>query len=310
MPESTEQPGVRADLPDWALSPQERASRAAQTGRPLSIDIGRVISRAFSAIGANFGPFFFLAMLFAAAPMLAFGFGIEFLLPVIASGTGSSFTLIASLLPLISVLVMAIPSYILVGALTHGSIAYYNGGRASFGECLGTGWRFLLPLLGLGLLSVLGLMLWALPIVFGLGVFGAMIGGSGAFSPLGPLLVFPVMLGLSIPLIMALIRWTVAAPSLVVERLGVMDAFRRSIDLTRGNRWRIFWLAVIYYVVSGLIQNVFTFLTSSVATSASDAGLTLTWLSYGATVLYASFNLMIAAAGSAVLYFELRVTKE
>lgn len=278
--------------------------------RPARLDIGRVIQRAFGTIGANFGPFFFLAILFAAAPAVAFGIGVGLLLPAIMNATGSSYTLIASLLPLVSVLLLAIPSYILVGAITQGSIVHYNGGRASFGECLGTGLRFVVSLLGLGIMSVLGLILWALPIVFGVGAFGAAIGSSGALNALAPLLVFPLMAVLAVPLIMALVRWTVAAPSLVVERLGVMGAFRRSIDLTNGSRWRIFWLAVIYFVVSNLIQGVFTFITGSIATSAIDSGLTLAWLFYVSTVLYASFSAMIASAGAAAIYFELRTTKE
>jgi hypothetical protein len=242
------------------------------------LDLGRVVSRTFGSIGANFLTFFLLVVLLSALPALLAGLGLGLALSWLVTVVDLSSPLM-SFLPLLMLFVAGIPGYIAVGAITHGAIVFFNGGRASFGACIATGIRLLLPMLGLAILTYFGLVLYAFLLI--------------------------------VPAIMAMTRWAAAGPALVVERIGIFDAFQRSAELTRDSRWRIFWLSLIYVVVVLLIQSAITFLSDRLALGL-DGGLSSTgvWISYGVTLLYSTLNAMIGAAGVAALYFELRTMKE
>ena len=103
-----------------------------------------------------------------------------------------------------------------------------EGRQATFGESLSTALRVFLPLIGLSILFGLGIM------------FGLIL--------------------LIVPGIMLMVAWAVAVPALVVERCGVIDALRRSAELTKGSRWKIFGLfliiLVIYWIVSVVVGYV------------------------------------------------------
>jgi uncharacterized membrane protein len=173
---------------------------------------------------------------------------------------------------------MWLPTYVLIGALTHGSVVYLNGGRASLASCLGTGFSRSLPLLALGLLSTLGMTFFLLLLI--------------------------------IPGIMAAVRWSVAAPALVVERTGVFGAFSRSGDLTRGNRWRIFWLFVIWAIVGYIFQLCIAALFGFSFGALNVLGGSAIWVYFGITGVSSAVTNMVAAAGSAALYSELREIKD
>ncbi|MCX6385732.1 MAG: hypothetical protein NTV40_03705, partial [Solirubrobacterales bacterium] len=54
---------------------------------------------------------------------------------------------------------------------------------------------------------------------------------------------------LVIPGVILLIIWSVAVQALIIEKCGVWSAINRSVALTRGNRLRILWLAVILLLI-------------------------------------------------------------
>jgi hypothetical protein len=61
---------------------------------------------------------------------------------------------------------------------------------------------------------------------------------------------------LIIPGIMLAVRWSVALPACVVENKGPFESMRRSADLTRGHRWKIFGIFVLLLIgviVAGII---------------------------------------------------------
>ena len=178
------------------------------------------------------------------------------------------------LISLASTLVGLITVFVLQAALLRGTLADLGGKRASFGDMLSTGFRFFLPLLGLA-------------IVFGLAV--------GAAS-----LLFIV------PGIMLAVAWCAAAPSVVAERKGVFESLARSADLTRGHRWPIFGLFLIYAVVSwiiGLVAGAFI-----VANRTDFDAMMLGSVIFSAII--GSVAALIGGAGSASIYFELRTIKE
>ena len=98
------------------------------------------------------------------------------------------------------------------------------------------------------------------------GAFQAMRGrpvvlGDGlrrAFSRFLPLLAISILvfIGLAIgfmllivPGIILAMRWAVAVPACVVENLGPISSLRRSAELTKGHRWKIFGMTVLILVL-------------------------------------------------------------
>ena len=268
------------------------------------LDIGKVVNRTFGAIGANFISFFVLSLLLSALPALLLNLAPRFLLPILAQSMDRyALSGVSSLITLGVALLSLVPAYIVTGALTQGSLAHFNGRKATFGECLVTGFRLVLPLAALGILTFLGAFLWALPV----GIPYAILPAIGAYNPL---IIVPAVVLFAIPAVLAVIRWTVSAPALVSERTGIFSAFRRSADLTRNTRWRIFWLYVIYFVIAVLIQAAFTFAIGQVGFFAFfDLGFAF-WIAEGVALIFSALNTMIGSAGIAAVYFELRVAKE
>lgn len=244
------------------------------------LDIGRVVSRTFSTLGGNFLSFFLLGILFGGLPTVAVQFAVQrFITPeLVGSLDPAVLNWLPAMLGIGTFMILLLPAYILVGAITHGAVVYLNGKRASIGECLGTGFSRMLPLIGLGLLSTLGIFLGILFFV--------------------------------IPGIMIATRWAVAAPALVAERTGVMDALGRSAELARNNRWRIFWLLIIWFILNLILDFAFSGVTNLLSGALVQFGDNAIWAYMALFSMYSAVGAMIPAAGSAALYTELRTIKE
>ena len=122
----------------------------AQPYGKTQIEIGYVISRTFATVAANFPVFLLLSLLFAAVPAILVGYLTQVvLLPfMLASPDPSSYLGTVYLLQIGAGLLMMLPTYVLIGALTHGSVVYLSGSKASLASCLGTGFSRSLPLRG------------------------------------------------------------------------------------------------------------------------------------------------------------------
>ncbi|HEY3813237.1 MAG TPA: hypothetical protein VGL66_08410 [Caulobacteraceae bacterium] len=239
-----------------------------------TFDIGRVIQRTFGVIGRNFVPFLILALLFKAVPTVVIGAwsAIERSSALVANNPFGAFTGQNVLIGLVSTIVSIISVFVLQAALLRGTIADLNGKRASLGDMLSTGLRFFFPLLGLGLVM-------------------------GVALAVGFLL-------LIVPGIMMAVAWCAAAPAVVAEKTGVFDSFTRSANLTRGHRWAIFGLFVIYAViVISAIGSAFMF------ANLNDIRTMLT-ISVVIQAVVGTLSALIGGAGSAALYYELRTIKE
>lgn len=156
--------------------------------------------------------------------------------------------------------------------LVYGSVQDLRGQRASIGDCFSRA------------LAV------AVPIIL------AALGYSICMS-LGFLL-------LVIPGLIFLVVYWLYAPAIVVERLGVSQAFARSADLTRGKRWPIFGLILIYGVILYLVGFVVLYVMVQVDPLNSVTA---------STIINFVLNTVIGASisiGSAVTYFLLRSEKE
>lgn len=195
---------------------------AAADRNDRSVSIGRVFSRAFGTIGSNPVATLGIAFLFGALPSLLIAYVVQ------TEGTDAFAALggaAAIALAIFSVVVAIMLAMITQGALVRATTAYSEGRKASLGESAMAGLSVVVPLFVLGLVSAFGI---------GLGILLLIVPG----------IIFYVM-------------WSVAAPALVEERLGALEAISRSADLTSGARWKVFGLTlvvvVLYWIFSALV---------------------------------------------------------
>ncbi|HEY3889957.1 MAG TPA: glycerophosphoryl diester phosphodiesterase membrane domain-containing protein [Caulobacteraceae bacterium] len=245
-------------------------------------DLGRVAQRTFASIGRNFAVFLLLALLLSGIPALLTGSLLTFA-GIDHAGQSTSGENTATLVAIgvsaigFVYLVGAVASLVLQGAITYGTIADLNGRRAQFAECLSMGLR---NWFWLFLLAIVVILAEAVGYIFFI-----------------------------VPGLMLAVAWMVAVPAQVVEHTGVFGALSRSAELTRGHRWAIFGLLVIYLIASGVLQGSIIGIVAALAVSLSPN------LSQAATQLVAQPLLSVAtsligAAGVASIYYELRSTRE
>lgn len=228
------------------------------------LDIGRVVQRGFDVLGAQFAPSLALSLLLAGLPngLLAW------VGATAAAGSAPNLFNLMSFGPLLVLgwLAATLGGCLLQAALINAALDQLNGIEPDFGRSLARGLRLVLPLLGLsicvGVLTVIGFML------------------------------------LIVPGIMVYVALIVSAPALVEEG-GVFYAIERSRELTRGSRWRLFLLLLLFFVAYLAVLGL--------AGAAIGDGPILQAIVQGlATAMTASF----VAAMTSSLYFELRTNKE
>lgn len=205
-----------------------------QAARPAPLAVGTVLGRAFGVMTGNPLTVFAIAFLFGALPQQLFGFvkGYD------ATGSASAeLGLVA--LGLGFVILFLIGSMFSQVALVRTASAYLDGRAIGPGESMRGGLAKVLPLLGLSFLLGLGVM-------------------AG-------------MLLLIVPGIMLFVTWSVAAPALVEEDVGVTEAFGRSRALTKGARWRVFLVMVVTLVITWLLAAVAA-IPSLMLTGSVEAG--------------------------------------
>lgn len=139
-------------------------------------------------------------------------------------------------------------------------------------DMLRQGLRFFAPMLAIQILYMLGVMAATL------------------------LLVVPgVILGL---------MWMVAPSALVIERLGIVDAFKRSRALTKGHRWALLGLIVAYFVVVIAIEWVVFKITSPGLAFVAAAGAPLN--AFGVIPSMTVVTSLLSTTAIAALYMRLR----
>jgi hypothetical protein len=258
-------------------------SEAAVGGERGKIDIGRVLQQTFGVIGRNFPVFALLGLVLAAIPLAI----VSYLQASLLRGvdlTNPTFVFTPGYLTNAGLggLAALITSAILQGALIYATVQDLNGQRAGLGDSLATGLRNFLPLI---IVSIL----WAIGVVFG-------------------------FILLIVPGIILLCIWCVAIPSLIADRTGIFGAFSRSAELTRGNRWRIFALGVILWVLMIVVGTVFNAMSGVYGIPAGDVNTALARVTNPVfvvlNVIQSVITSVIGSALVAVLYVELRRARE
>lgn len=238
-------------------------------------DFGRVVSNTFSVVGGNFRELLILALLLIGLPAALLTWG---QLTVTGAGEAGISAMAGGFLALlIGYLGTLVGSTLLQAATVRVTVATLNGDSASAFKELRKSISAVVPLFFLGIVMGIGIM------------FG---------------LVFVIVPGLIL-----IVIWMVAAPVCVIERPGVFASLSRSRNLTRGHRWPIFGLLVVYAVAYFVISMM---LSGIVAVGASAAGglTALTAASLIASTITSTLGGVVTAAGIAAVYYELRVIKE
>ena len=238
-------------------------------------EMGRVVNLTFGAIGRNWLVFGLLALLLSAIPQ---GLVAWFRTELIASRAPGTITTTTSLfVGGVTSLVAMAGMVIMQAAMAHGVISDLNGRKASFAECLQTGLRFALPVLGILALMILGVGLGCILLI--------------------------------VPGVMLFLAWMVAVPAEVVERTGVFGAFSRSAALTRNHRWSLLGLYAIYFILS-LILSMAVLALSGGFQAAAQMIAARAPLVLAVTAVIQVVQTVIASAGTAAIYYELRSIKE
>lgn len=242
----------------------------------MDFDIGDVVNRTFGAISRNFVTFFLLSAVLVGVPTLTIGF----VQLGVSVGDGSAFLTLLGL----AFIVNLAAAYVLQGALIHGAVVDFNGKKASFGDCLSTGLKHMLPLIAIAILMWLGIMLG--------------------------------MLLLIVPGVILSLMWIVAIPARVIENVGIFQAFGRSRDLTRNNRWKILGLFVMYMIIATVISMIVmipagVFAPAAPPSEADPFGLGQTSVAYVLfNVISNVLSAVVSATGVSAIYYELRKSKE
>ena len=247
-------------------------------------DIGRVIQQTFAVLGRNIVPFIILGVVLVGIPRAIVGyFQVGMMrgqIETIASGDisfmGGYFGGAG-----MGLLAALITGAILQGALIYATVRDLNGQPASVGESLATGLRNFLPLIVVSLLA-------GIAIICGLVL-------------------------LIVPGIMLACAWSVAVPAVVADRVGIFESFGRSAELTRGNRWQIFALAILVLVISfvlGMIVNAILGVSMMAADPSAALDKATSPLGLALSAISSTLSGVIGATGAAVLYVELRNARD
>jgi hypothetical protein len=120
---------------------------------------------------------------------------------------------------------------------------------------------------------------------------------------------------LIVPGVILYVMWSVAAPALVEERLGPVEALGRSRELTRGARWKVFGLLLVVTVISwifsaiiGLVSVMWYGGPADFASAAAGGGLPLAY--YAINAVFQTLSLAIWGVIQTSLYVELRDWKD
>jgi hypothetical protein len=229
------------------------------------IDVGRVVQRSFEVLGRQIGPYLLLSLLLSGIPT-----GYMNWLTLQTVGGVTSFA-VSTPGAAAAWLLALLGGFLLQAVIVRSSILQLSGNRPDLRGSLSSAFRLILPMIGLaictGFLIVIGTLLLIVP---GIIVYIALI--------------------VSVPVL--------------VEESGVFHSMRRSRELTKGSRWRIFLLLLLLVVAYLIAWGV---------TAAIGSALGITESALLQSLLQAASTAMTTVLGSAVtaaLYFELRAVKE
>src|SRR5258708_16380665 len=142
------------------------------------------------------------------------------------------------------------------------------------------------------------------------------IAGGGVAGSIGLVIVMLLGgVGLIVALLYASARLALAIPACVLERLGPVDAIRRSLALTQGSALRlalaIILTATVYYLFLAVFSIPYVFAMIRMFSTKNFAGLTpYPVFQYLGAFIASSFASPLAAIAATLMYYDERVRKE
>jgi hypothetical protein len=269
--------------------------------------VGRVLSRSFSTAFRNISSFGLLALVIS-SPTYVYtilkGPG-ELILPdnpmAFWSNLGAE--------PFVVFVVNFLLGYLVMAALTYGTIQDLRNDRASLGECFSRGLALMFPAVGVAIVVILVMVLVVLfTVVPGAIVIGLLAAATG--STVLSVILTPALF---IPVVYVWITLWVIIPVAVIERRG-LGSLARSAALTKGYRWRIFVLLLLLAVVGIGVGLLMAALGGAAATmeTAGSGGASSTVFTGQIAIqwIISALISVLSAVIAAVSYHDLRVAKE
>ena len=237
-----------------------------------NFEMGRVFGRSLEVVGRNLVLYMALALVLVGLPTLIF----QLMMPLAGDQAALGEALRTGSISLPSLFAtFAIGGVIgwifrsfLQATLVRATIEDLSDRRPNFADCMSTGLTQLVAVILIAIVAAVG--------------------------------IFFACFLLIVPGIMLAIAWSVAIPARVAERSGVFDRLSRSRALTKGHRWKIFFLLLITAMGIGMVQGVVvgTFSSFGVVAGAVAAG------------VMAAVTAAVMATLVATMYIELRTLKE
>ena len=186
------------------------------------------------------------------------------------------------------------------------------GRKTSIGEAWAATRGRLLRLVGLTLVNMTVLVV-ALGVPLGLGILaGFTIGVAEGFLVGVPLL----LLGLALLAYLQIRFFQLAAPALVLERIGVFASMRRASQLSRGQFWRLFGILLLTALIVGLVGQVIGFplgllaVLGPLAFPGTTGALLLVFSMYLSQIVVGAVTTPFTSAVVALQYVDQRIRKE
>lgn len=283
--------------------------------RPLRIS--DMFEGTFATIRGNPGATLGLSAVVAlvmAIPSIAIILVVGNLIPTISESNGNSMRIGPQLAQYPSSIITSFGALLLAGMLTVVLSEAVLGRRITIGETWQRIKGRILPLVGLALL--LGLTVFvAMAVVVGIVVVLA-IAGQAVLA-----IIIGVVLGIAlfIALIYTFFRIALAAPALVLERLGPVEAIRRSLALTKGSFWRVLGILLLTQVIAGVASSIISApvgiivgVSSIPGSSTAPVGLSVTAVVAieVAALVTSIFTAPFTAGMTGLLYLDQRIRKE
>jgi hypothetical protein len=192
---------------------------------------------------------------------------------------------------LIFVAILAVLAYLLIqAAVTYGALQSLRGRKAGIGACISSGLAALPRVFLAGLIFAVALAIVGVILTF---ILGSIASGGGVVTGL--------VVGLAIGIFFTyiVILFWVFVPAIVVERVGPIACFARSMALTKGRRWAIFGILALV-AVSNWVISLLGRLLGQIAPVASGV------IDVAAALFFMALSAVLAAVG----YYYLRAEKE
>ncbi|MFD8524968.1 glycerophosphoryl diester phosphodiesterase membrane domain-containing protein [Streptomyces capillispiralis] len=212
----------------------------------------------------------------------------------------------------------------LVGTVAATALLTTVTSRAVLGKPVTTGeaWRDARP----QVVKLFGLICLLLLITAGIITAGALPGflvtlAAGGEVGLG-LTVLGVV-GAGVLALWLMIRFSLASPTLMLEKQGIVKAMSRSAKLVRGSWWRVFGIQLLATLIANVVASIivipFTFLAAALGgegvsgflnTAGGDIGWTFLIVSGIGSVIGAMITFPITAGVTVLLYIDQRIRRE